>query len=244
VSEPALVERQAPARGWTWLRAVLAVVTLVLSGYALVSHPAEASLQSLYDDVRAGQVEVVRLQEGLPPGSTGSAQQDVRWRTGLRAWQAPVTVVRGDSGSSAGDGRERTTDDVEAEVRRLDPAVRIERIPRPGGWSVSTGGLELTGPAAVGVSVAGLAGLRSWSPGRSRGGRPAGRGSGSRPCPVARSRSCCCPGRRRGCRLLPTLSGGSPVAGRSCWPCCWGSSRPVRRSCCGPRAADRLPRFP
>ena len=135
---------------WVALRLVLAVVyVLVIAGVAL-TYRSTASLQALYDDVRTGATSQVELVGGLPPGSSGSAVQTAQWQTGLRRWTSELLVQRP---PGQRDGfpvtAQQTSDDVAAEVRGLDPDVRVVTSEHRSGFSPQLYGVRL--PLLIGI---------------------------------------------------------------------------------------------
>jgi hypothetical protein len=86
-------------RGWQWLRAVLGALWLVLAVTVLTQGERRASLADLERALADSDVRVVHVVGyGLPPEGSGSARQEVHWRTGLSGHlqreHPGVTVVR------------------------------------------------------------------------------------------------------------------------------------------------------
>ncbi|WP_041291827.1 hypothetical protein [Kineococcus radiotolerans] len=142
-------------RGWAGVRAVLLVLTAVVVLAALVRGEHGATLRDLQDDVGSGRVSRVQVTGDLPPGTTGTARQEVRWRSGWRTHQVEVQLVAGPLASGTGgttmtgdDGSPLpvTRQDVGALVRSWDPQVRVDRTGYPSAsYSATVLGLEVPG---------------------------------------------------------------------------------------------------
>ena len=149
------------ARAWVGLRLVLAAGYVVLGCAAAVLYQAESTLGQLYADLDRGSVSQVRVVgDVLPPTSTGSALQEVTWRTGSRAWRVELVQVRGsDGGALMASRAERTTDDVVQQVRARSPEVDLEVSGSRTGVSAQAFGVSYSGAAALPVVVLTVAGL-------------------------------------------------------------------------------------
>ena len=149
------------ARAWVGLRLVLAAGYVLLGCAAAVLHQGESTLDQLYADLESGSVSQVRVVgDVLPPTSTGSALQEVTWRTGSRAWRVELVQVRGSDGGALPASRaERTTDDVVQQVRARSPEIDLEVSSPRTGVSAQAFGVSYAGFAALPVVVLTVAGL-------------------------------------------------------------------------------------
>lgn len=125
----------APWRGWAGFRALLLIVTAVVVVTALGWGRHDATVQDLQNDVVNGRVARVEITGDLPPGSTGTVEQTVTWRSGWQAHQAQVQLVSGSpdsTGATTGDDSSVTVtrQDVGSSVREWDPSVRVIRMER------------------------------------------------------------------------------------------------------------------
>lgn len=149
------------ARAWVGLRLVLAVGYVLLACAAAGLHQAGSTLGQLYADLDRGSVSQVRVVGVvLPPGSTGSALQEVTWRTGSRAWRVELVQVRGsDEGALPASRAERTTDDVVQQVRARSPETDLEVSGPRTGVVARAFGVAYAGVAALPIVVLTVAGL-------------------------------------------------------------------------------------
>jgi len=128
-----------PARRWARLRADPATAVLrglLLVGWlavgitVLVSGQRAAPLDELRAAVADGELSEVRISEGLPPGTTGTAVQVAVWRTGLVTHRTEVWQIS--LGQQAPDGtRPVLTDSLADELRAADPSLDVGRLGEP-----------------------------------------------------------------------------------------------------------------
>jgi hypothetical protein len=127
---------------WGW-RAVLAGLWLLMFLGAAPFAERPAPLSALYEAAADGGLGTVRLTEGLPPGATGYATQDIVWRDGVFLRRTTVVVASPGESPDTQLG-ERTSDDVAAQLRQRNPRIRLESLDRPG-QSTSVYGWNLPG---------------------------------------------------------------------------------------------------
>lgn len=143
-------------RGWPLVRLVLAAVYVVVLAGVVAAHRTDAPLQALYADVEDGRVSRVHLEGGLGAGGSGYAEQTVTWRSGWRGWVAELVVEQPPGQPDlAGTSRQRTGDDVAAEVRRRDPGVEVVSTGYRSGFTRELYGSQLPLPLWV-LSLLGL----------------------------------------------------------------------------------------
>jgi hypothetical protein len=110
---------------------VLAWVAMLVGGLVQQVHP--ATLAQLERDIRAGQVEVVRVNGGLPANAMGSAGVTLQWRSGWSRREA--TVVEASPGKPRREARSNKATVVDPglrdRIRALDPDLRIEEAGLP-----------------------------------------------------------------------------------------------------------------
>ena len=110
---------------------VLAWVAMLVGGLMQQVHP--ATLADLERDIRAGKVEVVRVNGGLPAKAWATAGVTLQWRSGWSRREA--TVVEASPGKPRREARSDKATVVDPglrdRIRALDPDLRIEEAGPP-----------------------------------------------------------------------------------------------------------------
>lgn len=120
-----------PADSWTpalrRVRLALALAWMLLLGLAIVL----GERPSTYDDLRAavasGDVDEVRVGEGLSPGATGYATVDLHWRDGLLRHHAEVIEARPRSEAPANAAHPVVAGDVADLLVDIEPDLVVDR---------------------------------------------------------------------------------------------------------------------
>lgn len=138
-------------RGWAGVRLLLLVPTPVVLLAALLWGEHAATLGDLQEDVESGRVSRVQVTGDLSAGATGTARQDVRWRSGGRVHEAAVQLVAGplEPGtvmtSEDGSPLPVVHRDVGALVGDWGPAVRVDRADHDSSVSTTVLGVRVSG---------------------------------------------------------------------------------------------------
>lgn len=115
-----------------WLRVALLAVGVALVASAVAFGARTASLSQLQGQLALGNVDTVTVSGGMPPGATGFATQQVRWRQGWLHYEAEVVQVsRGRHPSGDLETRTVVHQDVGAVLRRDDPDLTLVRHAEP-----------------------------------------------------------------------------------------------------------------
>lgn len=131
-------------------RVALVVGWLVMAVLVAVVGARESSFHDLERAVAAGEVDEVRVEGGLPPGSRGHATVRVTWRTGLVADTTRVREQRPLRSARGAGGVEVTavvSPSVADRLRELDPDLEVRRVPSspPSSWIAMSGRWHLGG---------------------------------------------------------------------------------------------------
>jgi hypothetical protein len=160
------VATQAPpgvSSRWTSFRLALAVAWILLLPAAVLLGERATSMAAFDEAVSAGRVHTVRLDGGLPPGTSGSALVEVRWRDRLIARVAEVRQVSADQGSQSSSGESRTVvGDLPSQLSLAHPGLRVDSHPDEpyrSGLSGDVLGRHLWGWPALAPAALALAGL-------------------------------------------------------------------------------------
>lgn len=160
-----------PARGWRRLRVVLIVAALVLTAVGGLLGERPATLATLERQVASGEVDVVRVIQGLGPTGRGAATVEAHWRIGLRGYWVEVVEARprraAHEVASNGDVPVITRD-LASRLTELQPGLRIEPMSWPNveteffGWRLPGWFGWLLLPTALAVLALLVAGPRPW----------------------------------------------------------------------------------